>query len=65
MTVVIQAIIGILLVIWAVANIAKYFTKGHPEITIPEPEPEVIEEKKPIKTKRYYPKKKKSPKTDK
>lgn len=63
MNTIIQAIIGILLVIWAVANIAKYITKKHPEASTPEPE--VIEEVKPIKKKRYYPKKKKSPKTDK
>ena len=63
MTTAITAIIGILLVIWAIANIAKYITKGHSEISTPEPE--VIEEEKPIKKKRYYPKKKKSPKTTK
>jgi hypothetical protein len=63
MTTAIQAIIGILLVIWAVANIAKYVTKGHPEATTPEPE--VIEEVKPIKKKRYYPKKKNTTKTTK
>jgi hypothetical protein len=58
MAIAIQTIIGVLLVIWAIANIAKYVTKDHPEATIPEPE--VIEEVKPIKKKRYYPKKAKT-----
>ena len=61
MAIAIQTIIGLLLVIWAIANIAKYVTKGHPEAS----EPEVIEEVKPIKKKRYYPKKKNTTKTTK
>jgi hypothetical protein len=61
----IQIIIGALLVIWLIANIATYMTKNHPESPVQETEPEVIEEVKPIKKKRYYPKKKKTPKTDK
>ena len=63
MAIAIQTIIGLLLVIWAIANIAKYITKGHSEISTPEPE--VIEEVKPIKKKRYYPKKKNTTKTTK
>jgi hypothetical protein len=58
MAIAIQTIIGLLLVIWAIANIAKYVTKDHPEATTPKPE--VIEEVKPIKKKRYYPKKAKT-----
>jgi hypothetical protein len=65
MAIAIQTIIGLLLVIWAIANIAKYITKGHPEVSFKEPEPEVIEEVKPIKKKRYYPKKKNTTKTTK
>ena len=63
MAIAIQTIIGLLLVIWAIANIAKYITKGRSEISTPEPE--VIEEVKPIKKKRYYPKKKNTTKTTK
>jgi len=63
MAIAIQTIIGLLLVIWAIANIAKYITKGHSEAATPEPE--VIEEVKPVKKKRYYPKKKNTTKTTK
>ena len=45
-----------------VAFITKYFTKIYSKLSVQKSEPEMIEEAKPIKTKRYYPKKKKTSK---